>query len=299
MDSDKGRSAGAPRLLVVDDEPWEREALAKLLALNGYQVSEARSGAEAIAKLRCEPFDAVICDVTMPDMDGYEVTAALRDNPQTRDLTILLVSADAQSARQARGFDRGADDFVAKPIDVDALLARLRARLRSAVERETLRRLSEHDVVTGLLNRNAIETVLDRELQRSRRTGQAVSVAMIDVDDFKRINDTWGHSAGDEALRCLGEALLRRFRGSDSVGRVGGDEFLVVLPDTDEPRAQMLVRRIKRSFQTSPPRPPTVPTLIRISIGSATARTGELQARAIIARADAAMYQDKHRARIS
>jgi diguanylate cyclase (GGDEF)-like protein len=283
------------RILVVDDEAPSREGLARLLRQAGYEVSCAADGRQALAAARSQRFDAVLSDVTMPGLDGYALTAALRQDAETRDVPILLISADATSARQVQGLDRGADDFVEKPIDVDALLARLRARLRVAREQAALRQQSHHDPLTGVFNRRGIEAELRRELLRMRRTRSPVSVLLLDVDDFKRINDTFGHAAGDEALRCVADALTRVVRVTDRVARIGGDEFLVVLPDTPSARAEALLARVKRHFDVSPPRPENAATLVRVSAGAATAATGEVDIDALIGRADAAMYADKRR----
>jgi diguanylate cyclase (GGDEF)-like protein len=290
-------SSPVAHVLVVDDEPASRSGLATLLSQAGYLVTCAASGEEALEALRHEPFDAVLSDVSMPGLDGYGLTSALRQDPETHDLPILLISADAASSRQVRGLDRGADDFIEKPVDVDALLARLRARLRGARERAALRKQSRYDALTGVLNRRGIEAELQRELLRMRRTRSPVSVLLIDVDDFKRINDTFGHQAGDEALRAVAQALVRVVRVTDRVARIGGDEFLVVLPDTPEAQAQALLARLQRFFAASPPRPKNAATLVRVSAGAASAAPGETDVEALIGRADAAMYVDKQRGR--
>ncbi len=285
------------RVLVVDDEDASRTGLAKLLRLSGYEVLTAADATEAFERLGSSEVDAVITDVNMPGEDGYALTARLRASPETRDLPVLLISAMAEVDRRVRGFDGGADDFLAKPVDIDELVARLTTRLRAAREKRDLRKLSYHDQLCGALNRHGIEVELSREIRRAQRAQQSVSVMMIDVDDFKRINDTWGHGAGDEALIAVTSHLHRHIRVSDRVGRYGGDEFLVVLPDTDAQQARHLEQRLRRSFLDHPPRPPGVPTLVRVSIGAATVNDGDLDGRIAIRVADAAMYDDKRRVR--
>lgn len=285
------------RVLVVDDEEASRTGLAKLLRLSGYEVVTAADTTEALDHLQSNEVDAVITDVNMPGEDGYSLTARLRASPETRDLPVLLISAMAEVDRRIRGFDGGADDFLAKPVDIDELVARLTTRLRVAREKRDLRKLSSHDQLSGALNRHGIEVELIREIRRSQRTEQPVSLMMIDLDDFKRINDTWGHGAGDEALIAVTSHLHRHIRVSDRVGRYGGDEFLVLLPDTNAQQALHLEQRIRRSFLEHPPRPPGVPTLVRVSIGTATVDSGDHDGKAAIRAADAAMYQDKRRVR--
>lgn len=285
------------RVLVVDDEEASRTGLAKLLRLSGYEVVTAADATEALEHLQSNEVDAVITDVNMPGEDGYSLTARLRASPETRDLPVLLISAMAEVDRRIRGFDGGADDFLAKPVDIDELVARLTTRLRAAREKRDLRKLSSHDQLSGALNRHGIEVELIREIRRSQRTEQPVSLMMIDLDDFKRINDTWGHGAGDEALIAVTAHLHRHIRVSDRVGRYGGDEFLVLLPDTNAQQALHLEQRIRRSFLEHPPRPPGVPTLVRVSIGTATVDRSDHDGKAAIRAADAAMYQDKRRVR--
>lgn len=285
------------RVLVVDDEDASRTGLAKLLRSSGYEVLTAADAAEAFERLGSSEVDAVITDVNMPGEDGYALTARLRASPETRDLPVLLISAMAEVDRRVRGFDGGADDFLAKPVDIDELVARLTTRLRAAREKRDLRKLSYHDQLCGALNRHGIEVELSREIRRAQRAQQSVSMMMIDVDDFKRINDTWGHGAGDEALIAVTSHLHRHIRVSDRVGRYGGDEFLVVLPDTDAQQARHLEQRLRRSFLDHPPRPPGVPTLVRVSIGAATVKEGDHDGKIAIRVADAAMYDDKRRVR--
>lgn len=282
-------------LLVIDDERDSREGLARLLRLSGFQVRTTADAKEALEALREHAFDAVISDVNIPGLDGYQLTAHLRAAPETKDIPILLVSAIAHPERQVRGLEGGADDFIAKPIDFDLLVAKLRARLRRAQEREHLRDLSATDDLTGIPNRRGIEEELHHEIARAQRTDSGVSVIVVDVDDFKRINDTWGHAAGDEALKVVVDTLQRLLRATDRIGRTGGDEFLIVLPDTKS-EVDLLEKRIRHHFAKHPPRPGDTPTLVRVSLGSATVdpRRDPTGAEAI-ARADAAMYEDKRR----
>lgn len=286
------RAIAPAAILVVDDERGSRAGLELLLRGSGYRVASAASADAALRHARQHWLDLVITDVNLPKTDGYRLTELLRSEARNRDVPIVLVSGEATSQRRVTGLDRGADDFLEKPLDADELLARVRMHLRHGERQADLLRRSEHDALTGLLNRGAIEEELAREMKRSYRTKLPVSVVMVDVDDFKAVNDRFGHTAGDEALREVGAALAHLLRSTDRVGRFGGDEFLAVLPDTDWAALETLVHRLRSDWQRYPPTPRGVPVPVMVSLGAATAERGE-SIEALIRRADIAMYADK------
>jgi two-component system cell cycle response regulator len=201
------------------------------------------------------------------------------------------MSALAAPNRRIRGLDLGADDFVAKPVDFGELLARVRAHLRRAQERDELERRSLLDPLTGVLNRRGIAAELNRELHRARRSGAHLSVLMVDVDHFKALNDTHGHQAGDTVLRHVAGALVAAVRVADQVGRYGGDEFLVVLPDTDLEAATALATRL---HAVRLPRLALCGAELEVtaSIGAATL-LGDDTVDSLVERADRQMYRVK------
>jgi DNA-binding response OmpR family regulator len=182
-------------ILVVDDDASSRRGYELLLRMAGHRVTTAADGDEALEKVRGQEFDVVVSDVNMPKVDGFELTRQLRAESATRDVPIILLSAVANSSRLVRGLDRGADDFLEKPVDVDELLARIRMHLRHGQRQRELIERSRFDAVTGVLNRGAIDEELERELKRSERSGLPVSVLMIDIDGFKGFNDRYGHTS--------------------------------------------------------------------------------------------------------
>ncbi len=298
-----GRGAGAtaadahePRVLVVDDEAASRRGYELLLQMSGYHVVTAKSGTEALERIREHDFDLVISDVNMPDGDGFELTRRLRAESATRDLPIILLSAVADSARRVSGLDRGADDFLEKPVDVNELLARVRVHVRHAQRNRELVEQSRFDALTGVLSRRAIDEELDREIKRAERSRLPVSVLMIDINDFKSFNDRHGHIVGDEAVRLVAQKLRAIVRDTDHVGRYGGDELLVVLPDTDADAANALHDRVYLEWRKHPPMPRGIADPVLISVGAATA-VGPTTREALVAVADARMYADKHRSR--
>ena len=288
------RRAGSrcDRILVVEDDVGSRNALAALLRDERYEVTTASDGTEALAHIDANPPDLVITDVMMPNTDGFQLVKHLRERAALSDIPIILVSAVDDATRRVDGLDLGADDYLPKPLDVDELLARVRVHLRhSHRSREIVARCAI-DELTGTLNRRGVMGVLDRERERARRDRTCLAVLVIDVDDFKSINDRFGHGVGDEVLRCVAGNLVRAVRANDRVGRFGGDEFMIVAPNTGLAAVEILTRRIQNVQQTPLDLGGGVELPITLSVGSAV-DSGTLDADELFNRADAAMYRRK------
>jgi diguanylate cyclase (GGDEF)-like protein len=286
------RAVEPARVLVVEDDDSSRRGLELILQLSGYGVVGVPEAEAAIERVKRDKFDIAVVDVNLPGADGYELTERLRREPRFAEAPIILVSAQASSTRRVAGLDRGADDFVEKPVVVDELLARIRRHLLHARRENELLRRCTHDHLTGALSRAAIEDELGRELKRAERSHLPVSVMLVDLDGFKAINDIHGHDVGDDALRKTARRLARLVRSTDRVGRFGGDEFLIVLPDTDEDEARVLLERLRQDWRKHPPLPRGVPQPVQVSIGCVTGQPGE-SVIALVRRADRAMYADK------
>jgi diguanylate cyclase (GGDEF)-like protein len=271
------------RILIVEDDDDSREALAELLEGHGYDVETARDGVEAVEVAEKTPPTLVISDVNMPRRDGFALVGVLRDRAACASVPIILLSALSERERRVAGLDLGADDYLGKPVDADELLARVRVHLRHAHRQQELEQSSLLDPLTGVLNRRGLMAALHREHERVLRGRGSMSVMLIDVDDFKALNDTQGHAAGDQALRDIARAITEAVRAIDHVGRLGGDEFLVVVPDTDHAAGAALAERIAH-----------LPVEVGLSVGHATLRPGET-AEQLLARADAEMYERKRR----
>lgn len=285
-------ASGAETVLVVDDDRDACEALAELMREEGYRVHTAYSGAEALAALHVEIPDLVLADVCMPGGDGFQLIDRMRTDAETSDIPVMFMSALSAASHRIRGLEIGADDYIAKPIDLDELMARVRAHLR---RQRKLRRLQTDrvtDELTGVLNRRGLFEALERERSRLRRTGGPLSVAVLDVDRFKAINDRFGHAGGDEALRAVARALSASVRPFDYVGRIGGDEFALVLPATDEAAAEALASRLEALCPVRVERPDGA-IEVSWSIGAATSSDAEEPAGHLLERADEAMYRRK------
>lgn len=284
---------GPAVILVVEDDPASQALLVGLLSDEGYRVLPAGGAWEALQVLEREPPDLVVSDVCMSGGDGLSLVEALREGPHGR-LPVILVSAQVETDRRVRALDLGADDFVTKPIDLDELLARVRAQLRRSQRERELASRSYVDELTGLPNRRALMEFFAREQRAARRTGQAQSLAMVDVNAFKSLNDTHGHAAGDEALRSVARFLFDTVRATDCVGRLGGDEFLIVLRDAGESEAEEFASRLRARLPLTFELTPELSLPLWLAVGVTTARPLESLELAL-PRADARMYDDKRR----
>ena len=288
------------RVLVVDDDPIQRRQLEVTLGRWGYEVRTAKDGREALRLMSEQgPIQIVVADWMMPEMDGIELCRRIRGNEGHPYVYVVLVTSRDHRDDIVTGLDAGADDYLTKPIHHGELRARIRAgqrivdlqsRLLAAQER--LRVEATHDALTGLWNRRAILANLERELLRAGRQGSSTAVALIDLDHFKRVNDTHGHLVGDEVLRETARRLGGAVRPYDFVGRYGGEEFLVVAPGHDHDRALDLAERIRRVFAEAPVATsgPTLP--LTLSLGAVAVRGGA-EVKDVLAAADAALYEAK------
>lgn len=256
-----------PRILIVDDAPEIRLFLRRILAKVGYgEVLEAGSGEEALHKLEHNAVDLILLDVEMEHMDGLATCRAIRERTGLLDVPIIMVTAREDAGTLEQAFEAGALDYVRKPFQRAELLARVRSALRlkremdlrkrreaelealtQALEaaNEKLRELSRTDPLTGLANRRVFEETLKREFSRARRHKRPLALLMLDVDRFKRFNDTYGHPAGDACLAQVAQVLKEALvRPSDLVARYGGEEFAIVLPETPPHGAKTVSREI-------------------------------------------------------
>jgi diguanylate cyclase (GGDEF)-like protein len=247
------------RILLVDDEPTQRLIMARLLKRAGYDVDTASNGKEALGKIEAGDFQLMITDWEMPEMDGIALCSALRSS-QTKGYiyTILLTARDAIE-HVVTGLQAGADDYLTKPVIEPELIARLSTGKRIVTLERSLRyaneenrRLSITDPLTGAYNRRYLMEQLPREIERGARYGRQLSAIMCDVDHFKKINDTYGHLAGDEVLKWFVEHLREGVRACDWVARYGGEEFVIVLPETVVENAATAAEHLREQISKNP-----------------------------------------------
>ena len=281
-------------ILLVEDNADAREALALLLENHGYTVRSAANGAEALEEAQRQPPDLVITDIEMPVLSGFDVVAQFRSQPELAGIPVIVVSGHNDVRDRIAGFDLGADDFLPKPVHVDELLARVRRHLLRSDREQEFQRRSMVDALTGVLNRRGLENFFAREFERARLEDATVAVMLVDLNDFKLVNDVWGHAAGDTALCSVARCLQDALRANDRIGRMGGDEFAMVLPEIRSDDCIGLVQRVRQISPMVIDLIPTGSVRVGLSLGIASAEPGE-SFEVVLARADAAMYEDKRR----
>jgi len=294
------------KILLADDEPIARTMLEHWLVGWGYKVTLARDGEAALEALKADPeLRLLVVDWVMPKKDGIEVCKTIRSGPQEPYVYVVLLTAKDDKSDIIAGLDAGADDYLVKPCNPLELKVRLRAGRRVlelqeqlVKAREALRFEAMHDSLTGLLNRGAVLEQLNKELLRAARRGAPVSVLMGDLDHFKNINDTHGHAAGDAVLREAARRLKAGVRAYDSIGRIGGEEFVAVLPECDAKTGFSVAMRLCKSLAESPTRTAGGPIGATISIGvAATDQFGSMRSDELMHAADSALYRAKHAGR--
>jgi diguanylate cyclase (GGDEF)-like protein len=240
------------KVLIVDDDPAMLRLLAKWLEVDGYQVLRASDGRTATEVIEAEHPRLLLTDWEMPHMNGLELCRWVRSQSFSHYIYTIFLTVRTDSADMLKGLEAGADDFLKKPVDRNELLARIRAGSRVMELERRLSMLANTDGMTGLATRRVLFDQLRREWARSERYHSPLSCVMIDVDFFKRVNDIHGHPAGDEVLRQLGQLFTRSLRTSDYIGRYGGEEFCVVLPETTEEQAHQWAERVRAQVAELP-----------------------------------------------
>jgi len=276
-------------ILLVEDDPHTLELLVFTLGEAGHRIIAAENAREAQEYMEQENIDLIISDVMMPGLDGFEFRDLLLNDSQFRDIPFIFLTARSGSNDQIRGIQSGADEYITKPFEVDVLLARVQAVL--ARREHFARQASEDPLLPGLLNRQALERAVSRELNRIRRYPSSASLVFLDIDDFKAINDTLGHAKGDEVLVSLADVLKEYSRAVDIVGRYGGEEFIVFFPETSESMAQTVTNRMMSHFSSIKFESIEAPMTFSAGLVEAP-RDGETFV-TLRDRADAAMYHAK------
>jgi diguanylate cyclase (GGDEF)-like protein len=282
-------------VLVVDDNPDKLKLLDTALRLAGYNVRTAVDGQEALEAIEDHQPDLVITDVMMPKMNGYELAERIRANPQTKFIPVIMQTAAGHGSEDVlRGSEAGALGYITDPTDLNLLLARARTLLDFRAYLDSCEEAAFTDHLSGLANRRRFERQLDREVARTLRYGHPFSLLMLDIDNFKDLNDTFGHNAGDEAIRRIGKVLQEGTRGIDLAARIGGEEFAIILVETNQEGALELAERLRVAIKTMPSR---LDRVITGSFGVAECPSRGESPRDLLAAADSALYQAKRTGR--
>ncbi len=289
------------KVLIADDSATSRIMLNSALKRWGYEVVMAENGAEAwdiLAAADAPPM--AILDWVMPELTGPEVCKKVRETRREPYTYILLLTSKNTKDETVEGLEAGADDYIVKPFDQHELQVRLRAGKRIIdlqmdllQAREELRERANKDLLTMLPNRAAISVTLEQEFARCHRDHRTVGVILLDIDHFKRINDTYGHFAGDAVLRETATRLRGNMRPYDKVGRYGGEEFLVVLPNCDLEQAAAQAERMRSKLQATSMLVDGAELTITASFGVTVSDGSERTPDVFIRVADEALYRAK------
>jgi diguanylate cyclase (GGDEF)-like protein len=294
------------RILIAEDDPISRRMLEAFLVKSGFQVMTASDGLEALRILEREDAPTLaVLDWMMPGLEGPQVCQRVREHLDRPYVYILLLTARSQKGDLLRGLESGADDYLTKPFDAQELRARLHVGRRILdlqdgliAAREELRFRATHDLLTGIWNRGSALDAINREKSRQVREGGSFGVILIDVDHFKQVNDTYGHLCGDEVLKEAAARMGHCVRPYDTLGRYGGEEFLVVAPSSDIQGALVVAERIRQLIDSAPINTAAGPVRITVSCGiSASVAGNMLDSQALLHTADEALYRAKEHGR--
>ena len=293
------------RVAIVDDDPSIRRLVRLLLKRSGYDTVEFAAGTEARAQLAEIPWDLAILDRRLPDMDGLELCQELKSNPEFKSRYVIMLTGEDEQEDKIQGLDLGADDYITKPFQYPELLARIRAAKRIVDLQkelmETNRRLEQLSITDGLTNLNNhryFQDELVRAFEESARYERPLSLAMADIDFFKKVNDTWGHAVGDEVLKAVSKMLKQSSRSTDLVARYGGEEFAMMMPETDLGSAISFAEKVRGLVESTPVRTRAGPLSVTISVGVATVPNPNIHAaKELIIASDNALYAAKHAGR--
>lgn len=283
------------QILVVDDDITVRYLMNEFMELLGYTSHMAENGEEAVTYLKKNDVDVVITDIIMPGMDGLELTRHIKQTHP--DIEVIVMTGFAGDYSYEEVIRLGAADFVFKPVRFEELKLRLERVLRERLLKEKLRKLSITDDRTQLFNDRYFDEQIHLEVERANRYRRLVSLLLLDIDNFKRYNDTFGHMEGNVVLARMGQIIKKCLRENDSAYRFGGEEFTVVLPETDGKKAHFVAQRISVAIASQKFYPEAGKAVrVTVSIGITEYCPGESVAE-FIKRADMAMFQAKQEGR--
>ncbi len=287
-------------VLVVDDAISNIKMLGEILRQE-CNVIFATNGKNALAQAQKMRPDLILLDVIMPDMDGYEVCRLLKENSYTDHIPIIFVTALDNIQDEEKGLELGAIDYIAKPFHPPIIKMRIRNHLELVRHRKRLKMLSTTDGLTGIANRRRFDDLMLKEWRRAFREREFISIMMIDIDNFKKYNDFYGHLQGDECLRHVASALSQcQKRDTDIIARYGGEEFAAVLPNTDAIGAESFAQKIMATVEALNIKHERNADFgrITVSIGIATVKPIEgITPEEVIAFADGCLYEAKEHGR--
>ncbi len=293
------------KILIVDDSRLIAHVGKTILTKSGHEVILAQDGLAGLEAAKSEKPNLILLDLIMPVMDGYQVCEQLKEEDSTKDIPVIMLTSKAEAADKVRGLKMGALDYVTKPFDEGELVARVNIQLRLKdlyeelqEKNRQLQEMANRDGLTGLYNHRYFHEQLSNDFLRARRYHESLSCVLLDIDYFKKFNDTYGHQTGDVILSTLGRLIQDSIRDSDLAARYGGEEFALILYYTDGPAAFYLAERLRRRVEDHEFREKTKTLRITISAGISTFPQEEIQdSNELIEGADKALYLAKEKGR--
>jgi diguanylate cyclase (GGDEF)-like protein len=288
------------RILLIDDETANLMVLNRILSPE-YTIFTAKSGQEGLERAIAEQPDLILLDIVMPDVNGFDLLAALKQNPETGGIPVIIITGLRDEADEEKGFLLGAVDYITKPFKNPIVLARVRTQIQIIGHIRTIEQLGLIDALTAIPNRRCFDDRLSLEWRRAMRDRKPISFLMMDVDKFKTYNDTFGHPQGDTLLKSLAAIFTgAAMRTTDLAARLGGEEFGILLPETDLPAALNIAEKIRAAVEAA--RVPTADgktiTAVTISIGVASVVPNNNAAvQELIEQADERLYTAKNTGR--
>jgi two-component system cell cycle response regulator len=293
------------RILIIEDRPesvaWFTAALAPANEISAVDTFE-----EALVRVRGGDFDLIVVSLGLRGFDGLRLCSQLRSLPEGRNVPILVLVSEGDRRKLNQALEMGVNDYLSRPVDKNELIARVRTQMRKKLYADRLRQnvqlsleMAITDQLTGLHNRRYMSRHLNTLIDGANHSGKPVAFLILDIDFFKSVNDTHGHDAGDEVLREFATRVSANVRGIDLACRYGGEEFVVVMPDTDVAFACTVAERLRKSVEMTPFAISRAPHTLKItiSIGIAGSEGGNDTAEALLHRADQALYRAKREGR--
>lgn len=298
------------KILIVDDDRDNIECLRRWFSGEEFDIQSAINGKEALVKVEEEHPDVILLDIMMPGMDGFEVAKKLKKSDKHRGIPIVMLTAKHDTQSKIKGFSIGVDDYVTKPFDFDEVDARIKAMIKKRalyIELEEkhqqlqqtnikLKDMTVTDEKTSLYNFRYFKKKLQEEFKRAKRYDTSLSLIMLDLDDFKEINDRLGHQNGDKVLKEFADIVQSNARETDFTARYGGEEFSIILPNTDATMARQVAERIRKASSVHEFLSRETPTAMTISAGISTFPYRHRNIKnddELIKAADAALYKAK------
>ncbi len=239
----------AAKILIVDDSKFNIKVLTDILVDEGYEIVSLENSTEVLETVHAIKPDIIILDVIMPGIDGFQVCKSLKGDFEIKDIPIIMLTAKSKGSDIKKALELGAFDYMKKPIDEVEVIARVQSALRYKHKLDELKEMAMKDGLTGLYNHALLIELFEKEYIKQRRDASCLAFAMLDIDYFKKVNDTYGHMVGDVILKQLAGILTESVRRSDIVGRYGGEEFSIVIPEATSDDVFQLCERIRKSVE--------------------------------------------------